>query len=109
MAGKTTSCTISSDLLPTRPDTLLTDCLRIECPAKAVLHPGTQTRINLSIHNSSNDGRMGQVIANFDPRQVAVTIPTSGIYIAPGGKTTIFAIVTAVTSTGQASVTFDVF
>lgn len=109
MAGKTINCTISPDLVPTRPDTLLSDCLRIECPGKVVLHPGTQSRVNLSVHNTASDGRMGQVIANFDPRQVTVTVPTAGVYVAPGGKTTVFAIVTAVAATGQASITFDVF
>lgn len=109
MTGRTIQCTISSDLVATRPDALLSDCLRIETTSKIILHPGGEARVNLSVHNSSSEGRMGQVIANYDPRQVSVKIPTSGVYVAPGGKTAIYAIIIPVTPAGQAAVTFDVF
>jgi hypothetical protein len=109
MSAKTVACVISQDMVPTRPDALTPDCLRVECTSRVVLHPGTQTRINLCIHNSSSEGRMGHVLANFDSRQVIVSIPDASVYISADGKTTIFALVTAIAASGQASITFDVF
>lgn len=109
MASKTVNCIVSAELVATRPDALLSDCLRIEALNKVVMHPGNQTKINLAVHNSSTDGRMAQVIANYDPRLFMVTVPTSGVYVAGGGKTVIYAMITPLTSAGHAPITFDVF
>jgi len=109
MTTRKIDCVISQELVPTRPDALHSDCLRIEATNKVVLHPGVQTRINLTVHNSSLDGRMAQVVANYDARQCTVTIPTSAIYVHGSGRTVIYAVVTPLVTAGHVSLTFDVF
>lgn len=108
MAGRTVQCTISSDLVATRQDNLFSDCLRIETNTKLILHPNTETRINLAVYNTSSEGRMGHIMANHDPRCISVKIPTSDVYIAPGGKTTVFAIISPIEKNGQTTVTFEI-
>lgn len=108
MAGRTLQCTVSSELVASKADVLLSDCLRIETTNKIILHPGAETKVNLSVHNTSSEGRMARVMANHDPRCVSVKIPTSEVYIAPGGKTSIYAIISPIVKNGQTTVSFDV-
>ena len=76
---------------------------------KIILHPGTETKINLAVYNTSSEGRMAHVLCNHDNRCISVKIPTAEVYVAPGGRTTIFAIVCPTVKTGQSTITFDVF
>jgi hypothetical protein len=100
---------VSSDLSPTVADLLGSDCLRIETSSRIQLAPHKETRINLMVHNSSPVGRMGQIIANYDAREVIVKIPTSNIYVAPEGKTIVYAIISPLMKQGQTKIIFDVF
>lgn len=108
MAGKAIQCVISQDLVASRPDHLASDCLRVETTSKIILNPNTASRTNLCIHNTASEGRMAQIVANFDPRQLSVVVPTSSIYVAPGGKTVVYAIITPIISAGHGTITFDV-
>jgi len=100
---------INSDLVPSKEDMLHTDCLRIETISKLNLIPGKEIRINLSVHNSSNVGRMANITTNFDARNIKVNIPNSNIYVGPEGKTIVYAIVTPLASEGYSNIFFDVF
>jgi hypothetical protein len=100
---------VSPDLSPTTADLLGSDCMRIETSSRIQLAPHTETRINLMVHNSSPVGRMGQIIANYDSREVVVKIPTSNIYVAPEGKTIVYAIISPLLNHGQTKIIFDVF
>ncbi len=100
---------VSPDLNPTSSDLLGSDCLRIETISRIQLAPHKDTRINMMVHNTSPVGRMGQIIANYDAREVVVKIPTSNIYIAPEGKTVVYAIITPLIKIGKTKIIFDVF
>ena len=109
MAQRMVDVAVNPDLSPTNADVLTTDCLRIETTSRIQLAPHSETRINLSVHNSSTVGRMGTIIANYDAREVIVKIPQSNIYVSPEGKTVVYAIVTPLIKQGQAKIVFDVF
>lgn len=100
---------VSPELAPTTADSLKTDCLRIETVKKIQLSPNTETKVNLTVHNTSTVGRMGQIIANFDAREVSVKVPNSQVYVAPEGKTVVYAIVSPLIKHGQSRIIFDVF
>ncbi len=100
---------VSPDLSPTSADLLGSDCLRIETVSRIQLSSHKDTRINLMVHNSSLIGRMGQVIANYDAREVIVKIPTANLYVAPEGKTVVYAIITPLIIKGKTKIIFDVF
>ncbi len=100
---------VSPDLSPTTSDILKTDCLRIETSKRIQLSPNSETRINLAVHNTSVVGRMGQIIANFDAREVTVKIPNSHVYVAPDSQTHVYAIISPLIKHGQTKITFDVF
>jgi len=107
MANKSTKCIISGDLLPTKPDMLHSDCLRVEAPSKIVLSPREQTKVNLTIHNSSSTGRIAHIKASYDHNIVSVHIPDTAFYVAPGGQTTTYALVTPQAPTGDSVINFD--
>jgi len=109
MPDRTLKIIISPDLVPTTADMLFSDCLRIETVSKVTLAPQKETRINLTVHNSSPNGRMAQIIANFDSRKIAVKVPNSTVYIAPEGKTVVYCIIIPLDKDGYSTVTFDVF
>jgi hypothetical protein len=109
MGQRTIEVAVSSELAPTIADTLKTDCLRIETVKKIQLAPHSDTRINLTVHNTSHVGRMGQIIANFDAREAHVKIPNSHVYVAPDGQTVVYAIVSPLLKHGNTKITFDVF
>jgi hypothetical protein len=109
MGQKSIEVAVSPELAPTTGDALRTDCLRIETSKRVQLAPDTEIRINLAVHNTSPVGRMGQIIANFDAREVSVKIPNSQVYVAPDGKTVVYAIVSPMIKHGQTRITFDVF
>jgi len=106
MAHKNVNFIISADLMPSKPDLLLSDCLRVEVAPKVVLSPGKPTTINLTIHNTSSVGRIAHLRANFDS-SLRVTLADSEIYVAPGGATVTFAVVTPHVTEGRATVSFD--
>jgi hypothetical protein len=99
---------VSNDLVPNKPDLLLSDCLRIEMPDKVVLKPGVASQVNLMVHNTSNVGRQANLSANFDTRLVSVYIPDQKIYIGPNGKTATFAVITPRVPSGTAPIQFSV-
>jgi hypothetical protein len=101
--------TVSPDLNPTVADTLRTDCLRIETAKKIYMAPNDETRVNLTVHNTSSVGRMGNIIANYDARELQVKIPNNQVYIAPEGKTMVYAIINCLIKNGRSKVSFDVF
>tara|TARA_B100000614_G_C14396723_1_gene432017 strand:- start:242 stop:571 length:330 start_codon:yes stop_codon:yes gene_type:complete len=101
--------TISPDLNPTTSDILRTDCLRIETSKKVYMEPNGETRVNLTVHNTTSVGRMGNIIANFDARELTVKIPNNQVYVAPEGKTMVYAIINALIKNGRTKVSFDVF
>ena len=109
MGQRIVEIAVSPDLAPTTGDALKTDCLRIEATKRVQLAPNTEIRINLAVHNTSPVGRMGQIIANFDAREVSVKIPNSHVYVAPDGKTAVYAIISPMMKHGQTKITFDVF
>lgn len=109
MGQRIVEIAVSPDLATTTADVLKTDCLRIEATKRVQLAPNKETRINLAVHNTSPVGRMGQIIANFDAREVTVKIPNSHVYIAPEGKTVVYAIIGPMIKNGQTRITFDVF
>lgn len=109
MGQRIVEVAVSPDLSPTVADSLKTDCLRIEVTKKVHLSPHSETRINLAVHNTSTVGRMGQIIANFDARDLSVKIPNSQVYVAPEGKTVVYAIVNSIIKHGNTKITFDVF
>ena len=90
------------------PDTLTSEQLQITAGPTRYLKPGSQTMIKLTIKNSSSVGRMANVTAKFDGTKLAVTIPTSAIYIAPQGDTAIYAIVRSYAAVGPHNVCFNV-
>lgn len=100
---------VSPDLTPTGNDLLNSDCLRIETVSRIQLAPHKETRINLMVHNTSPVGRMGQIIANYDSREVVVKIPTSNIYVSSEGKTAVYAIISPLINNGKTKIIFDVF
>jgi len=108
MAQRMVNIIVSSDLSPTKPDFLSSDCLRIEATPKLQLAPHQDTKINLMIHNTSLVGRMGKVVANYDPREVKVKIPTSEVYVAPEGRTIVHAIIIPLIKDSQTKVVFDI-
>lgn len=107
MANKSVKCIISRDLVPTKPDLLTSDCLRVETPTKIVLKPGELTKINLTVYNSSTNGRIAHIKASYDSRVVNVHIPDPAFYVEPGGKTTTYALIMPQADTGNAVITFD--
>ena len=107
MANKTVKCIISKDLVPTRPDLLTFECLRVETPDKIVLTPGELTRINLTVHNSSTNGRIAHIKSSYDSRVVNVHMPDPTFYVAPGGQTTTYALIVPQARSGDAVITFD--
>ena len=109
MGQRSIEVAVSPDLAPTAGDLLKTDCLRIETTKRVQLAPNSETRINLAVHNTSTVGRMGQIIANFDAREVSVKIPNSHVYVAPDGQTHVYAIISPLMKHGQTKITFDVF
>ena len=52
---------------------------------------------------------MGNIIANFDARELTVKIPNNQVYVAPEGKTMVYAIINALIKNGRTKVSFDVF
>jgi len=100
---------VSPDLSPTSSDLLGSDCLRIEAVSRIQLAPHKDTKINMMVHNTSLVGRMGQIIANYDAREIVVKIPTSNIYVAPEGKTVVYAIISPLIKNGKTKIIFDVF
>ncbi len=108
MASKTVKIIVSNDLVATKPDILFSDCLRVETANKVTLQPNQQTRVNLTVHNTSSLGRMAHLSSNFDSNLLSVRIPDSCVYIAPSGKTVTYAIITALVPAGMGSVSFDV-
>lgn len=107
MGNKQLNITISSDLVATRPDTLSSDCLRVECTNRVIVTSGVATRVNLTIHNTSQVGRMAQLHAQFDNRLVNVHIPNPLVYVGPESKTVIYAIIHTVVEAGSSLITFD--
>lgn len=109
MTQRAIDVAVSNDLTPTNADLLGSDCLRIETTSRIQLAPHKETRINLMVHNTSHVGRMGQIIANYDAREIVVKIPTSSIYVSPEGKTAVYAIISPLMKHGQTKIIFDVF
>lgn len=107
MANKTVKCIISKDLVPTSPDMLTSDCLRVETPNKVILKPGELTRVNLTVYNSSSNGRIAHINASYDSRVVNVHIPDPSFYVAPEGQTVTYALIMPQSPTGDAVITFD--
>lgn len=108
MSVKSVQVIVSKDLVPTLPDALPSDCLRIEASGKIVLAPNTQSKINLAVHNTSSTGRIAHIKANYDSTFVRVHLPDPHFYVAPEGKTVTYALVTPIVLGGQSLVTFDV-
>lgn len=108
MGNKQLSIIISNELVSTRPDILTSDCLRVECAGKLNIVAGVPTRINLTVHNTSQIGRMAQLHVQFDNRLVNVHIPNSLVYVGPESKTVIYAIIHTMVEAGSSLVTFDV-
>ena len=109
MGQRIVEVAVSPDLSPTASDILKTDCLRIETTKRVQIGPNSESRINLAVHNTSSVGRMGQIIANYDMREVVVKIPNSNVYVAPNSQTVVYAIITPLIKHGQTKLTFDVF
>lgn len=107
MANKTVKCIISKDLVPTKPDLLTSECLRVETPSRIVLKPGELTKINLTVCNSSTNGRIAHIKASYDSRVVNIHIPDPAFYVAPGGQTTTYALIMPQAPSGDAVITFD--
>ena len=108
MPTKTLTATISKELVPTKPDLLSSDCLRVETVARLILIPDEQSRVNLIIHNSSSLGRIAHLKASFDSNQVNVAISDPQVYVGPAGKTAVYAVITPLTASGNALIAFDV-
>lgn len=108
MAHRNVSVSINRDIVPTKPDCLMTDCLRIEAVAKVMISPTEPGRINLAIHNSSSDGRIAHLKASYDPKLVKVTIADPQVYVAPGGKTITYAIISSNNISCNTLVSFEV-
>jgi len=109
MTQRIIDVTVSNDLSPTSSDKLPTGCLRVEATSKVQLASQQDIKINLMIHNSSPVGRMGVVSVNYDAREVIVRIPTANVYVAPEGKTAIYAIISPLIMSGRTKIAFDVF
>jgi len=107
MANKTVKCIISKDLVPSQPDLLTSECLRVETPDKIVLTPGSMTKINLTVYNSSTNGRIAHIKASYDSRVVNVHIPDPSFYVSPDGQTTTYALIMPQSPSGDAVITFD--
>jgi len=107
MGNKQLNVVISSDLVSTRSDVLTSDCLRVECTSRVNIVAGIPTRVNLTIHNTSQVGRMAQLHAQFDNRIVNVHIPNPLVYVGPESKTVIFAIIHTLVDAGNSLITFD--
>jgi hypothetical protein len=107
MGNKQLNVIISNELVSTRPDVLTSDCLRVECASKVNITAGIATRVNLTIHNTSQVGRMAQLHAQFDNRLVNVHIPNPLVYVGPESKTAIFAIIHTLVDAGSSLITFD--
>jgi len=106
MAHKPLHVVVSKDMIATVSDVLSSDCLQVECTNKIVTPPGTPTRVNIAIKNTSTVGRMARLQASYDSRMFTVIIPTQDVYIGPEGKTLIYAVVTPLQA-GQSSIGFD--
>lgn len=107
MANKQLSVIISDDLVSTRPDVISSDCLRVECSGRINIVAGVSTRVNLTVHNTSQVGRMAQLHAQFDNRLVNVHIPNSLVFIGPESKTVVYAVIHTLIQSGNTIVTFD--
>jgi len=107
MANRQLTVVISEELVSTRPDVLLSDCLRVECTSRINITTGVATRVNLTIHNTSQTGRMAQLNAQFDNRIVNVHIPNSLVFVGPESKTVVYAIIYTLVQSGNSLVTFD--
>jgi len=108
MTNKRVDLIISNDLHSSRPDVLTTDCLRIECGSRVVIAPAVATRINLTVHNTSQVGRMAQIHSQFDNRILNIHIPNSLVYVGPESKTVVYAMIYTQATSGSTVVTFDV-
>jgi hypothetical protein len=108
MAGKNVKFIISDGLIPSKPDVLLSDCLRIEIVGSMNLRPNQPSRLNLTVHTTSNTGRMAHLAATFDSRLISVNIPDAYLYVGPAGKTSTYAVVTPLVPGGVSQVNFGV-
>lgn len=110
MADRTVSVAVSRDRLPTVSDHVPNDVLSIEPINPIILTPGHVTQINLIICNNSQIGRMARVSPYYDTASgVMVQIPEPHIYIAPQGRTLIYALIEArLNYTGNANINFRV-
>jgi hypothetical protein len=109
MTQRIVDVTVSADLSPTSSDNLPSGCLRVEATQKIQLAPNQDIKINLTIHNSSAVGRMGKLNATYDAREMLVRIPTTDVYVAPEGKTAIYAIISPLIQSGKTKIAFDVY
>jgi len=108
MSNRQLNIAVSNSLLPTKSDVLTSDCLRIECSSQVKVEPKSTVRVNLTVHNSSQVGRMAQIHAQFDSRLVSVYIPNSSLYVGADSKTVVYAIINPLIESGNAVITFDV-
>lgn len=108
MSSREVRLIVSKDLIPTKSDLLLSDCLQISCPSTVNLAYGKPTQVNLTISNGSSSGRMASLQANFNPREVTVSLPHTMVYVGPGCKTTVCALITCIINNGFSGVTFNV-
>ena len=107
MASKQLSAVISKE--QTQSDVLSSDCIRVECSNRVNIPPEGSTRINLVVYNTSTNGRMVQLSAQFDTKMINVHIPNSLIYVGPESKTVVFAIIHTLVQAGNCGITFDAF
>lgn len=92
----------------TLPDRLTSEQLQIKAGPTKQVKPGSQTMIKLTVTNFSSIGRMASITAEFDGDKLAVTIPTSSIYIAPQGDTAVYAIINTYAAIGAHNICFNV-
>ena len=92
----------------TRSDSLFSDCLRVETATKIHLQHDEPLRINLSVYNSSSEGRMAKLTPVFNAKLVSVKIPNNYLYIAPDGKTTTYALITPLVVQGRGKISFNI-
>ena len=88
------------------PDKLVMDQLRLEMGKDRIIRPGGNSIVKLTVKNYSSLGRMAIVTASFDGNLMSVSIPHSMVYIAPGGATAIYAVISTFASSGVVNVTF---